>query len=114
VALETRLRAEPAAHRIAAELLAYTPNELTMAVNAPAAGWLLVTDRWARGWRATVNGRPEDVSGAAFVYRAVPVVAGPDTVRFTYRSSAFPFLVVVSWGTLAIVLLASLRAVRNR
>ena len=45
--------------------------------------------------------------GAAFVYRAVPVGAGRNTVRFTYRSSAFPWLVVVSWGTLAIVLLAS-------
>ena len=75
----------------------------------PEAGWLLVTDRWARGWRATVNGRPQDVSGAAFVYRAVPVVAGPNTVRFSYRSSAFPLLVVVSWGTLVVVLLASVR-----
>ena len=105
--LEMRLRAQPVAHRVAAELLAYTPNELALAVNVPEAGWLLVTDRWARGWRATVNGRPQDVSGAAFVYRAVPVVAGPNTVRFSYRSSAFPLLVVVSWGTLIVVLLAS-------
>ena len=106
-ALEMRVRAQPAARRVAAELLVYTPNELALAVTVPEPGWLLVTDRWARGWRATVNGRPEDVSGAAFVYRAVPVGAGRNTVRFTYRSSAFPWLVVVSWGTLAIVLLAS-------
>jgi len=108
-ALETRLRGQPAAHRITADLLAYTPNELTLAVDAPEPGWLLVTDRWAPGWRATVNGRPEEVSGAAFVYRAVPVVAGRITVRFTYRSSAFPLLLVASWGTLAVVLLASVR-----
>jgi len=110
VALETRLRAQPVAHRITADLLAYTPNDLALAVDAPESGWLLVTDRWAPGWRATVNGRPEEVSGAAFVYRAVPVVAGKNTVRFTYRSSAFPLLVVASWGTLVVVLLASVRS----
>jgi len=113
VALETRLRAQPVAHRITAEVLAYTPNKLELAVVAPEPGWLLVTDRWAPGWRATVNGRPEEVSGAAFVYRAVPVVAGRNTVRFTYRSSAFPLLVVASWGTLAVVLLASVRSGRK-
>ena len=107
-ALDIRVLAQPA-HRVAAELLVYRPNELAFVVNVPEPGWLLVTDRWARGWRATVNGRRETVSGAAFVYRTVPVVAGSDTVRFGYRSSAFPLLVVVSWGTLAVVLLASAR-----
>jgi hypothetical protein len=106
-AIETRLRAQRAARRVDAELLSYTPNELALVVNVPEPGWLLVTDRWARGWRATVNGRPEDVSGAAFVYRAVPVLTGRNTLRFTYRSSAFPLLLVVSWGTLAVVVLAS-------
>jgi hypothetical protein len=108
-ALEARIRALPAARRIDVELLAYTPNELALAVSASQPGWLLVTDRWAPGWRATVNGRPEDVLGAAFVYRAVPVVAGRNAVRFTYRSSAFPLLVIASWGTLALVLLVSVR-----
>ena len=106
-ALEIRLGEQPVAHQVAAEVRAYTPNELTLVVDVPEPGWLLVTDRWARGWRATVNGRPEVVRGAAFVYRAVPVVAGRNTVRFTYRSSAFPLLVVTSWGTLGVVLLAS-------
>ena len=78
------------ADRIAAQVLRYEPNELELAVRSPNRGWLLVTDRWAPGWRATVNGRPTDVGGGNFVFRAVPVDAGPNAVRFSYRPTAWP------------------------
>lgn len=99
------------ADRIAAQVLWYEPNELELAVRCPDRGWLLVTDRWAPGWRATVNGRPTDVWGGNFVFRAVPVEAGPNAVRFSYRPTAWPALVMVSWGTLLAVLVC--RAARR-
>lgn len=57
----------------------------------------------------SVNERPVELFGGEFVYRAVQVPAGLSIVRFTYHSSAFPFLVVASWGTLALVLFGVVR-----
>lgn len=53
----------------------YTPNRLSLRVTAPEDGWLLVTDRWARGWSASVNGQ------------AVPVEVG---TSYTVRSALRP------------------------
>ena len=108
VALIGRLRpAEP----VSAEIVRYEPSELILRVRAPAEGWLLVTDRWARGWRAEIEGQPVPVFGGNFIFRAIQVPAGLSEIRFWYRSSGFPWLLIVSWSTLAAV---GLRAVADR
>jgi len=93
----------PAASMIPIVLEAYRPDELVFKVNVPTAGWLLVTDRWAQGWRATINGEPVVISGGDFIFRAIPARAGLNEVRFTYHPFGFPWLLIVSWGTLAAV-----------
>jgi hypothetical protein len=99
----------PAAHLIRARVLRYFPEELVLDVNAPTDGWLLVTDRWARSWRGEINGRQTTVYGGNFIFRAIRVYAGQNRVRFTYQAAGFPWLVIVSWGTLTVVALCSLR-----
>jgi uncharacterized membrane protein YfhO len=81
----------------------YAPDELAFAVEAPSDGWLLVTDRWARGWTAEVNGRPSTVYGGAFLFRAVEVRAGGNHIRMVYDPYGVRPLVVASWGTLLVV-----------
>jgi hypothetical protein len=81
----------------------YQPNELTIRATTPGSGWLVVTDRWAPGWSATVNDRPVEVFGANFIYRGVPVRAGANTIRFVYKPAGYPWLIVLSWATLAAV-----------
>jgi hypothetical protein len=98
-----RIAALGAAQRVEATVLAYRPNELDVEVSCPDAGWLLVTDRWAPGWQATVNGEPVELLGGNFVFRAVRVGAGRSAVRFAYRPWGWPGLLVASWGTLAAV-----------
>jgi hypothetical protein len=93
----------PAAERIAVNLLKYLPDELVLTVQSPTDGWLLVTDRWARSWRAEVNGREAAVYGGNFIFRAVQVSAGHNYIKFTYHPFGFPFFVIASWGTLAVV-----------
>jgi uncharacterized membrane protein YfhO len=90
----------PAAEKIAVDLVKYLPDELILNVQCPTDGWLLVTDRWARSWRAEVNGQPVAVYGGNFIFRAVQVSGGQNSIRFTYRPFGFPWLVVLSWGTL--------------
>ena len=91
----------PSAERIPVQVLAYHPNELTVRLSAPDSGWLMVTERWAPGWRATVNGQPVSTSGADFIFRAVPVRHGENLVRFTYHPAGYPWLLALSWLTVA-------------
>ena len=91
------------AGRIPAQILKYTPNDLTLKVSCPEDGWLLVTDRWAAGWRATVNGVPAEVLGGDFIFRAVRVRAGENTIDFYYSQPLYFALVLLSWGTLVAV-----------
>ncbi len=61
-----------------------------------------MTDRWSPGWRATVNGRATPILGANNVFRAVAVEAGRKRRALHLRPWAWPWLLVTSWGLLAI------------
>jgi hypothetical protein len=99
----------PPLQHLAFELLRYTPNHFDMKVFCPQDGWLLVTDRWAAGWRADVNGSSAEVFGGNFIFRAVRVRAGENTVRFSYPQKWYVVLLVVSWGTLILVFVPAKR-----
>ena len=90
----------PAAQKLPAKLMRYTPNHLDLEITAPSDGWLLITDRWARGWSAKINGEPGRVFGGDFIFRAVQVRAGLNKIEFSYRPFGFPLLLILSWGTL--------------
>jgi hypothetical protein len=91
------------AQRVPAQVLKYTPNDLKLKVSCPADGWLLVTDRWAAGWRAKVNGIPVEVFGGNFIFRAVRVRSGENTIHFYYPQHLYFAMILVSWSTLAAV-----------
>jgi len=85
--------------------VSYRPNFLSFRYVAEAPGWLLVTDRWAPGWKVSVNGKPQQVLGGNFIFRAVRVEAGANYVEFKYRPAGFFALLAVSWSTLLLVAL---------
>jgi hypothetical protein len=101
------IRTLPAATRLASRVIRYEPNALHFEVISPASGWLLVTDRWAPGWRVKVNGERQEVLGGNFVFRAIPVRTGANEVEFSYQPACWLFTLLLSWGTLAIVLACS-------
>jgi hypothetical protein len=103
----TRIDTLPPAQSIEVQLDRYTPDELTFSTTAPSAGWLLVTDRWARGWTATVNGAPTPVYVGDFVFRAVQVPAGRVQVTFRYEKSHGLWLVALSWSICAMLLIVA-------
>ncbi len=98
--------------------LSYWPNSLSFHYVADKAGWLMITDRWAPGWKVTVNGRPQEVLGADFVFRAVKVEPGDNFIQFRYRPWEWPSLLILSWGTLLVIgicqLAISIRSYRAR
>jgi hypothetical protein len=99
-ALDATAPAEP----VPVTLVKYLPNELVLDAACPADGWILVTDRWAPGWRATVNGRCEPIAVGNLLFRAVRVEKGINHVCFSYRPFGYPWLVMGSWAGLGLVL----------
>jgi hypothetical protein len=51
-----------------------------------------------------VNGKPAELFGGDFIFRAVRVRAGHNAVEFSYRPAGWPELLLLSWGVLAAVL----------
>ena len=92
---------------LATTLHRYRPDELELSVFAPGPGWVLVTDRWAAGWRAWVDGREAPVWAGNLLFRALRVTAGAHRIRFLYRPAGYPHLLVLSWGVLLAVAVAS-------
>ncbi len=101
----------PAAEPAKVKLLAYRPEELAFDLTCPSAGWALVTDRWARGWQVTVNGREQVISIGNFVFRAVPVEKGINHLRFSYRPFGHPWFLLMSWTSLGVLLVWPLKQV---
>lgn len=60
-------------------------NALEIDVHACADGYLVITDAWAPGWRATVDGDAAEVVRANYLVRAVRVPAGEHEVQLRYR-----------------------------
>jgi len=104
----------PRAERIPFTVERYTADALNLTVDAPSAGWLLVTERWARSWRAEVDGRPTRIMGGNFVFRAIEVPPGKHLVEFVYRPLAVPWLVATSWMTMLVVAIGSVVMVRRQ
>jgi hypothetical protein len=68
-----------------ARILSYRNTEITIAVDAPGGGILVLNDVWHPWWRATVDGRPADILKANVLFRAVVVPPGRHEVRFSFH-----------------------------
>ncbi len=79
------------------------PNARRIALEAPAGGWLVVSEAYAPGWRATVDGRAVPVLRADGGIQALQLPPGSRRVDLSYR----PWSVVAGvWITLAGLLVA--------
>jgi hypothetical protein len=102
-----RIGQAPAAEPATVVLERYVPNAVRLRFEAPRDGWLMVTDRWAAGWVARVNDVPVAVEGADFLFRGLPVRAGPNRVDLVYRPPGRPWLPLVTWAFIAAVVVGS-------
>lgn len=67
-----------------AEILRFEDTFVEIGVDFAAHGFLVLTDSYYPGWRATVDGSPVPILRANGMFRAVPVPAGRSTVTFRY------------------------------
>lgn len=87
----------PVAEPVAAEITAYSNNEVTIAAAADAPSWLVLNDSYAPGWRAYVRPAEADESAEQEVgitrvnanFRGVLLEPGEWSVRFRYSPRSF-------------------------
>jgi hypothetical protein len=79
------------------------PNDIELAVDAPAPRYLVLADTYYPGWRATIDGQKTPIYPADVAFRAVQVPAGQHTVKFAYRPR---WRTVENWLSLPVLLFA--------
>jgi uncharacterized membrane protein YfhO len=84
------------------EVGSYRLNEIRMSVESPADGYLLLSEVWYPGWRASVDGRDAPVLRADWCLRAVPLAAGKHEVIVEFSPSSFSAGAWISTATLAL------------
>jgi hypothetical protein len=77
------------------------PDRLVVDANASRPGLLVVSDNWAPGWKATVDGHPADVERVDYVFRGVRVGPGRHHVVFAYKPLSWRIGWIVSLLALA-------------
>jgi hypothetical protein len=71
-----------------ARLLRYANTEVTVGVDAPAGGILLLNDVWQPWWRAHVDAEESEILKANVIFRGVVVPPGRHVVRFSFHPFA--------------------------
>jgi uncharacterized membrane protein YfhO len=80
-------------------------NQVLLRVEAPTAGFVVLTDTFYPGWQATVDGQPAQIWPANLAFRAVAVEAGAHEIIFSYRPRSFIIGLGVSTVTLALLVI---------
>lgn len=79
---------------VPARIERYTPNSITMTVEAPAPGVVVVGESYGAGWRAWVDGVESPVLRGNLIQRVIEVPAGVHAIELRYQ----PRGVVALWG----------------
>ena len=80
-------------------------DQYTVKVRADADGYLLFTETWYPGWRATLDEKKVLLYRADFLYQAIAVPAGEHRVEFVYRPLSFYIGLALSGISLMVLIL---------
>ncbi len=97
---------------VPADIRAYAPERVEIAVDAPRDAFLVLTDTHYPGWEARVDDSPVEILRANGLFRAVRVAAGRHQVVFEYRPASLRWGAVLS--LLSVALLVALGVASRR
>ncbi|MBN2576181.1 MAG: YfhO family protein [Deltaproteobacteria bacterium] len=97
------LPSQPSAATAKATITHYAPERISVAVESPVAGLLVLAEPWFPGWSAQVNGAAAPCIPANAWMRAVPVPAGRSEVVLTFRSTYLAAGAAISLAALVVI-----------
>jgi len=86
------------------EFASYGTNRVVLTVDAPRAGFLVMSNLNANSWKAKMDGSPVPVLNANYDYRAVSLPTGQHQVEFYYQPASFTVGTVLNLFGLLILL----------
>ncbi len=92
-----------------AHITSYEPREVRIEADVAAPGYLVLTDTYYPGWKATVDGVPVPIYAGNHVVRAVPVESGHHLVTLRYEPMSVKLGAFVS--AISLVAICALAAV---
>jgi len=95
-------------------IVTYRPNYIKVNVRTTSKGLLVLTDTYAPGWKACVDGHPVPVYIANHAFRAVVVPNGHHQVEFVYRPWSFYVGAILSLFTLITISVFLVLSMRTR
>jgi hypothetical protein len=96
-----------------ATIAAYTPDRVTIDVRADRAAVLVLTDTWAPGWVADVDGVRTPIERVDEAFRGVAVTAGAHRIVFAY-APGFTYVGFLLAGLASLIALGCAAALRAR
>jgi len=97
-----------------AEILHYSPNEVRIHCVMDSLGWLVVSDNYYPEWTGEANGRPVEIHPVLGTFRGIHLGAGEWDVVMKYNPQSLKKGLVISLGTLLVLLWTSIIAVWRR
>lgn len=93
---------------VTATLAVDRPEHVELRVTAPAPGITVLSDTFARGWRAEIDGKPAPILRVNGLFRGVETPAGEHTIVFQYVPVEFYAGLAISMITAALMALFGL------
>ena len=100
-----------------AQMESYSDDEIRIAAHSDGHGYLVLTDLFHPGWKATVDGQPSPIIPANLAFRAVPLSPGDHSIvfRFTVPGSQVAAVVsAISWLAVLVMLAVGRASSRSR
>jgi hypothetical protein len=82
-----------------ATLVRYAPESMTIATSSTADGFLVVSDPYASGWNAYIDGEKTDVIRTNHALRGIVLPAGEHTVELKYEPQSLQVGLIVTGST---------------
>jgi hypothetical protein len=83
------------------EITRYDTNALEITVDSLSEGYLVLSDPFYPGWRATVDGQPAPILRANYAFRAIAIPAGAHRVTMNFLPTSW----LIGLGLTAVTLL---------
>lgn len=79
-----------------ATITAYTPNKIVVRAKTPDAGYLVLSEVWYPGWKASDNGKEVKILKGNGIMRVIPLTKGQHTIIYTYSPRLFVLGAIIS------------------
>jgi len=93
----------------AVEIVGYSADKVELKTKTQNGAYLLLTDTFYPGWKASVNGEEKEILRAFGVFRAVEVAPGESRIIMAYRPDSFKIGVIISVVSLAALIFIAIR-----